>query len=111
MNQCFQKMFWPKLERFTNDSPDMTVTDLGNAVLIKLQHDTYTALHRLTYNGQLFGGTLKLTGYAGGYTKYSEILGKIINVEYVPVLSKDGNSTTAMKLDCDVMVDTIPASK
>ena len=42
-----------------------------------------------------------MTDFKGGMTQYSDILGQVSSVEYVPLVDEH---FTAIKLDCDVSV-------
>lgn len=106
LNQCGKDSFWPAVERVTSEGPEMSISDDGKRLEIRVHNNEYSATHTISYTKD--SGDVLVTNYSGGFTKYSDILEKVIAVEYVPVRSIDGGRWATWKLDCDVQIPVMP---
>jgi len=107
LNQCFatsdgKSSFHPKIERFSTQEGNLKVTDTGSAVDVEeINVDVggrSTTRLRMGY-AKYAGQPLYVTSFSGAYVKQSDLLKKVISIEYIPLQG----AFTSVDLDCPIV--------
>jgi hypothetical protein len=115
LNQCFdfgsgKKAFFPKVQYSATWSGNLKVKNEGNTLVVQeTGSDAFGEyVNNLRFEYQAVGDVVnRLVGFSGGYIKNSDLLKKVITVEYVPLQKAD----QIMKLDCDVLLPGVDKQK
>ena len=111
LNQCTAAVdgkaaFHPKIERSSTREGTLQVLALGDVIEVKETDPDVTTTLRIGYKKRGVGRATQVTSFSGGFVKQSDILGKVITVEYIPFLG----AYSAMKLDCAVLLPGVDPS-
>ena len=112
LNQCGPSSsgtlgFYPGIARTSTREGNLEVTTQGNVLVTKetgrdIGGDYVTTL-RIGFERPPQGTTATLvTSFSGGFVKNSNLLKKVITVEYVPLLQ--GHGLQPVRLDCDMLL-------
>ena len=96
LNQCFpggpvgsgKPAFFPKIERYSTREGNLKVTNLSDVLQVNIDIGASTTT-TLRFGYAVSGSSAmadRVTGFSGGYVKSSEILKRVITVEYVPLI-------------------------
>lgn len=110
LNQCFdsgsgKKAFFPKVQYSSTWLGNLKVKNEGKTLVVQeVGSDAfgeYVNNFRFDYQAVGKGDVVnRLVGFSGGYIKNSDLLKKVITIEYVPLQK----ANQVMKLDCDVLL-------
>jgi hypothetical protein len=112
LNQCTAAVdgkaaFPPKIERSSTREGTLQVLALGDVIEVKETDPDATTTLRIGYKKRANAvRATQVTSFSGGFVKQSDILGKVITVEYIPFLG----AYSAMKLDCAVLLPGVDPS-
>jgi hypothetical protein len=100
-----------KAERVRTDSGNLKIISASKHTLV-LEHRivggiiTYRFSYKLGDDGTL--GLLSLTDFSGAGSKNSDILGRAISWQLVPLRTTDGRHFETVKTDCPIRVAALP---
>jgi len=110
LNQCFdfgsgKRAFFPKVQYSATWLSNLKVKNEGNTLVVQETGSDafgdYVNNLRFEYQAVGKGDVVnRLVGFSGGYIKNSDLLKKVITVEYIPLQKAD----QVIKLDCNVLL-------
>lgn len=112
LNQCNgdrteTDSFYPRVEQSSTESGTLKVIDTGESLeVIDTGHDVsgdYTIRLRMPYAQGRYGK--RLTGFSGALVKNSEVLKRVVTVQYEPL----PRPYQVLPLDCGVLLPGLPA--
>jgi len=112
LNQCIgavggKAAFPPKIERSSTRDGTLQVNPLGDVIEIKETDPDVTTTLRIGYKKRANAVVARqVTSFSGGVVKNSDVLGKVITVEYIPFMG----AYSAMQLDCAVLLPGVDPS-
>jgi hypothetical protein len=101
-----------KVETTSTNSGDLKVTSATrNSMTLEQRYLGTVSTYRFSYNLDEYGnlGPFSLTDFSGAVSKDSDILGKVVAWQLVPLRATDGGRFDTIKLDCPVRVSALPA--
>lgn len=93
-----------KFSKLQSGSADTRPSSLRIGGTSKITHE-----FKFTRDGPGIFAHKRLVGYSGAYTKKSDLLGKMVADEYIPLPS--ATRYTFKKLDCNVMLPALAQTK
>jgi hypothetical protein len=118
LNQCGpaasgKQAFYPKIRRTTTAEGNLKVTRQGNVLVVQETGSDvggdYVTTHRIGFEparGDAIFAT-RVTSYSGGYVKDSQILKRVITVNYVALK----NRSQEVNLDCAVLLPGVDSGR
>jgi hypothetical protein len=100
-----------KVETSSTKSGDLKVIGITrNSIALEQRYLGTVATYRFSYTLNEHGnwGLLSLTDFSGVASKNSEILGKVIAWQLVPLRATDNGRFDTVKLDCPIRVAALP---
>ncbi len=109
LNLCIDGIFYPAIMRSSTSEGNLSVETQGDTTLIVKENTMgATLLYRFDYISRLYEQSnktfLEITGFSGSAIKNSDILGRAISWELIPLQGR----YPRVKIDCDASLESIP---